>query len=316
LKTARFVLGRLLALAVTLLISSFAIYGALFIAPGSPIAFLTRGRTASPADIAVIQAQYHLDKPLPVQYWLWLTRVVRGDFGKSIIYRQDVTSLLADRAVNTIWLVAFASVIILVVGIPLGILAGLSRGVWDSGILTVTSAAMAVPAFVAVVGLVSLFAVQLGWFPVFGSGQGVLDRLDHLVLPALALALSFGAYVARLTRSSVRAEMSSEHVQTAQSRAIPRRQLIRRHILRNAAIPIVTVIGLTVGGLMAGAVVVEQSFQLNGLGSYLVQAVGEKDFPVVQAIVLIFVTVFVVINTMVDLAYARLDPRIVLGKAS
>jgi peptide/nickel transport system permease protein len=316
LNAGRFVLGRLVALVVTLLISSFAIYGALFIAPGSPIAFLTRGRTASPADIATIQAQYHLDKPLPVQYSLWLSHVVRGDFGKSIIYRQDVTSLLAERAVNTIWLVAFASVIILVVGIPLGIVSGLRRGVWDSGIMAVTSAAMAVPAFVAVVALVSLFAVQLGWFPVFGSGQGVLDRLDHLVLPALALAMSFGAYVARLTRSSVRAELSSEHVQTAQSRAIPRRQLIRRHILRNAAIPIVTVIGLTVGGLMAGAVVVEQAFQLNGLGSYLVQAVGQKDFPVVQAIVLIFVTVFVVINTAVDLAYARLDPRIVLGKAS
>lgn len=309
-------LGRLVALVVTLLISSFAIYASLFVAPGSPITFLTRGRTASPADVAVIQAQYHLDKPLPVQYWLWLSGVVRGNFGKSIIYRQDVTGLLGDRALNTVWLVVFASIIILLVGIPLGILAGLRPGLWDTGILAATTAAMAVPAFVAVVGLVSLFAVRLGWFPVFGSGQGVLNRIDHLVLPAVALALSFGAYVARLTRSSVRAEMSSEHVQTAQSRAIPRRQLIRRHILRNAAIPIVTVVGLTVGGLMAGAVVVEQAFQLNGLGSYLVQAVAQKDFPVVQAIVLIFVTVFVVINTVVDLAYAKLDPRIVLGKTS
>lgn len=315
-KALVFVLRKLAGLAVTLLLVSFAVYGALFLAPGSPIAYLTRGRTSSPEDVAAIAAQYHLDEPFLVQYWLWLSGAVRGDLGRSIVFHQQVTGLLGERVVNTCFLVVAAAVLILVVGIPLGTVAGLRPGWLDSGVLLSATVAMAVPAFVAAVVLVSVFAVQLGWLPVFGPGEGFADRLYHLVLPSIALALSFAAYVARLTRASVRVELASEHVQTAVSRAIPRHQLIRRHVLRNAAIPIVTVTGLTVGGLIAGAVVVEQAFQLNGLGSYLVQAVGQKDFPVVQAIVLTFVTAFVVINTVVDLTYLRLDPRLRTGDRS
>ena len=309
----RFVAGRLAGLVATLLIVSFLVYGALFLAPGSPIAYLTRGRTTSPQDVAAIQAQYHLDKPFLVQYWLWLKGALHGDLGRSIIYRQDVTGLLGERAVNTCFLVVAAAAVILVVGLPLGVLAGLRPGWLDRGILLGATGAMAVPAFVAAVVLVSVFAVQLRWFPVFGQGQGLGPRIHHLILPAAALALSFGAYVARLTRAAVRAELASEHVQTAESRGIPRAALVRRHVLRNASIPIVTVSGLTVGGLIAGAVVVEQAFQLNGLGSYLIAAVGQKDFPVVQAITLLFVTAFVVINTLVDLSYVRLDPRLRQG---
>jgi peptide/nickel transport system permease protein len=312
-KAAWFVLRKLAALAITLLLASFAVYGALFLAPGSPIAYLTRGRTSSPEDVAAIAAQYHLNEPFLVQYRLWLSNAVRGDLGRSIIYHQDVTSLLGQRVVNTCSIVVAAAVLILLLGIPLGMVAGLRPGRLDAGILLGATGAMAIPAFVAAVVLVNVFAVQLKWLPVFGPGAGLGDRLHHLVLPSIALALSFAAYVARLTRTSVRAEMASEHVQTAVSRAIPAGQLIRRHVLRNAAIPIVTVTGLTVGGLIAGAVVVEQAFQLNGLGSYLVQAVGQKDFPVVQAIVLTFVTAFVVINTLVDLTYLRLDPRLLTG---
>lgn len=309
----RFVVGRLAGLAATLLIASFAVYGALFLAPGSPIAYLTRGRTVSPEGLQAIKADYHLDQPFLVQYRLWLSAAVRGDLGTSIIYKQDVAGLLTERAVNTGWLVLAATVLILLVGVPLGAVAGLRPGWLDSSLLLAATAVMAVPAFVASVALVTVFAVQLRWFPVFGQGQGFGDRLYHLVLPSVALALAFAAYAARITRAAVRTEVSGEHVQTAISRAIPRRQLIRRHVLRNAAVPIVTVSGLTVGGLLAGAVVVEQAFQLNGLGSYLVMAVGQRDFPVVQAIVLIFVTAFVGINTLVDLAYGWLDPRIRWG---
>jgi peptide/nickel transport system permease protein len=205
-------------------------------------------------------------------------------------------------------------VLILVVGLLVGIGAGLRPGKVDASMMLAATAAMAVPAFVAAVVLITVFAVDAGWFPVFGSGRGFGDRLWHLTLPAAALALSAVAYVARLSRAAVRRELGSEHVQAAISRGLPRRSVLRRHVVRNAMIPIVTVAGLTVGGLIAGAVVVEQAFQLNGLGSYLVEAVGSKDFPVVQAICLILVAAFVVINTLVDILYSLLDPRIAVGR--
>jgi peptide/nickel transport system permease protein len=312
--TARFAMHRLVSLVVTLLISSAVIFSALYLAPGTPLSFLTRGRSMSPAEVASLRARYHLDQPLPLQYWHWLDGVIHGDFGVSIIFKRPVTSLLADRAVNTAWLVSYASVIILVFGLAIGVAAGLQAGRLDTTLMLCSTAAMAVPTFVAAVGLVAVFAVSVPWFPVFGAGSGVSGRVWHLTLPALALALSSVAYVARLSRASIRHEVESEHVQTAVSRGLRYRAVVRRHVLRNAMIPVTTVAGVTVGGLIAGAVVVETLFQLNGLGSYLVSAVEAKDFPVVQAISLIFVTAFVVINTVVDFACSMLDPRISVAR--
>lgn len=306
----RFVARRLLATVVTLVIASFLIFGSLYLAPGSPLAFLTRGRTVSPSDVAAIKHQYHLDQPLLLQYWHWLSDVARGRLGTSILYKESVGSLLAARVVNTAVLVLFAGVLIVLIGLGVGVLAGLKPGWIDATLMITATAAMSVPAFVAAIVLVTIFAVNLGWFPVFGSGTGFLGRLHHLVLPAVALALANVAYVARLSRTAIRAERASEHTQTATSRGLPYRLIVRRHVLRNAAIPMTTVIGLTVGGLIAGAVVVEQAFSLNGLGSYLVQSVGRKDFPVVQAISLIFVSVFIVVNTLIDVLYTLLDPRV------
>jgi peptide/nickel transport system permease protein len=308
--TGRFLVRRLLATVATLLIASFVIFGSLYLAPGTPLSFLTRGRTQSPADIARIKSEYHLDQPFLLQYWHWLSALVRGDLGRSILYKEDVWQLLAPRVVNTAFLVLFAGLLIVAIGLTVGTIAGLRPGWLDSTLMVVATAAMSVPAFVAAIVLVTLFAVNLDWFPVFGPGSGFSDRLHHLVLPATALALANVAYVARLSRAAVRAERSSEHAQTAVSRGLPYRLVVRRHIVRNAAIPMTTVIGLTVGGLIAGAVVIEQAFSLNGMGSYLVQAVGQKDFPVVQAISMMFVAVFIVINTVIDVLYTVLDPRV------
>ena len=173
----------------------------------------------------------------------------------------------------------------------------------------------ALPAFVAATLLMSTFSVRLGWFPAFGNGEGLFDRIRHLTLPAIALAGASMALVARVTRTSVRGEVDREHVQTAVSRGLPRGTIIRRHVLRNAAIPITTVAGITIASLIALAAVVERAFSLNGLGSYLVAAAASKDFAVVQGISLVLVTVFVVLNTIVDLLYALLDPRVKLGSA-
>jgi peptide/nickel transport system permease protein len=200
-----------------------------------------------------------------------------------------------------------------VLGIGMGILAGLKPGMLDTSVLVTSAISAAIPSFVAAIALIALFAVKLGWFPALGNGTDLVSNVRHFTLPAMALALSSLAIVARVTRSAIREEADREHVQTAISRGIPGRQLVRRHILRNAAIPITTISGITIASLIAVAAVVETAFSLNGLGAYLVTSAQDKDLAVVQGISLVLVTAFVVINMAVDLAYAVLDPRVALG---
>ena len=308
-----FVARRLAMLAATLLVASFAIYASLYVAPGSPIATLTGGRTPSPEAIAVLEERYHLDDPFLVRYWNWLTGALTGDLGVSIPLRQEVSDLILERAPTTAGLVLYASLIILVSGIGLGVLAGLRPGWIDTGVIVLTTISAAIPAFIAAIVLILVFAVNLRWFPTVGDGEGLLDGIYHLTLPAFALAAASVAIVARVTRTAVREELAREHVSTAVSRGLSRRVIIRHHVIRNAAIPITTIAGLTVASLIALAAVVERAFALNGLGSYLVQAALSKDFAVVQGIALVLVAAFVVVNTVVDLLYALLDPRVTLG---
>ena len=308
----RFVAQRVGALVLTLLVASFLIFGALYLAPGDPATLLAGGR-ATPAVLEQIRIQNHLNDPVWARYWDWLSGVLQGDLGQSFVYRQSVTTLLAPRAGTTVFLVVYASIIILGVGVTLGLSAALRRRL--GAVVTVgTAVGMATPAFVAAIILITVFAVDLGWFPVFGAGSGFADRLWHLTLPAIALAFAWVAYVAQITKASVREELGKEHVETARSRGIPASLIVRRHVFRNALIPITTVAGLTVAGLIAGAVVVEQAFGLNGMGSFLVQAAGQKDFAVVQAIALLLVATFVIANAVVDLVNGLLDPRLRLVK--
>jgi peptide/nickel transport system permease protein len=309
----RFLFHRLVRLVVTVFVASFAIYSAMYLAPGNPIAALTGGRTPSPEAIKVLEERYHLNDPFWVRYFRWIGNAFKGDLGVSIPLREDVSTLIAQRVGTTIQLVIYASLIIVLVGIGLGVLGGLKRGAVDNAVIVLTTIGAAVPSFVAAILLLSVFAVSLGWFPALGAGNGVFDQLRHLTLPALALAFSSIALVARVTRTSVREEMRREHVQTATSRGIPTRLIVRRHVLRNAAIPITTVVGITVASLFAASAVVERAFSLNGIGAYLIQAAASKDMAVVQGITLVIVVVFVVINTIVDVLYAVLDPRVSLG---
>lgn len=293
-----------------------AIYAAMYAAPGDPIAVLTGGRQVTPEARALLIERYHFDDPLPMRYWRWLTATFRGDFGYSIAAREDVSTLIAQRALTTIELVGYASLIIVVVGISVGVLSALKPGFVDTCALLVTTLLAAMPSFVAALILISVFAVNLRWFPALGEGEGFTGRLEHLVLPAVALATSSLALVARITRTSVRAESKREHVQTAISRGLPAAVVLRRHILRNAAIPITTVTGLTIATLIVLVSVVEEAFNLNGLGSTLVNAAQSKDFAVAQAVSLLMVVAFVLINGIVDLLYAVLDPRVSLGTAA
>ncbi|HTW99340.1 MAG TPA: ABC transporter permease [Acidimicrobiales bacterium] len=306
--TPRLVGGRLASLVLTLLVASIAIYGALYLAPGDPATLLAGGH-ATPGELAAIASQEHLDEPFVTRYWNWLVGVLHGNLGESFVYREPVTALLSGRVLNTVFLVVYASILIIVGGVALGLVAGLRRRLGT--VITIgTSVGLATPSFVAAIVLITVFAVHLRWFPVLGSGTGFTDRLSHLTLPAAALALSWMAYTAQLTRAAVREELGKEHVETAHSRGIRERRVVSRHVLRNAMIPITTVSGLTIAGLIAGDVVVEQAFGVNGLGSFLVQSALQKDFASVQAVALLLVATFVVVNAAVDFWSLALDPRL------
>lgn len=309
----RFLVRRAVMAVITVITASLAIYSAMYLAPGSPLAALTGGRTPTPEAIAVLEERYHLNDSFVAGYLRWLGNAVTGDLGVSIPLREDVSTIIAQRAGTTVQLVLYASLIIVVAGIGLGILGGLRRGAVDGLVIVTTTIGAAVPSFVIAMVLLSVFAVSTGWFPTLGAGDGILGRLHHLTLPAFALAFSAVALVARVTRTSVREELRREHVQTATSRGIPMSLVVRRHVLRNAAIPITTVVGITIASLFAASAVVERAFSLNGIGAYLIQAAASKDMAVVQGISLVIVVVFVIVNTIVDVLYAVLDPRVSLG---
>jgi peptide/nickel transport system permease protein len=302
-----------LTLVATLLVASFVIYGALYLAPGSPIATLTGSRTPPPDVTATLNARYHLNDPFLTRYALWLKDVVHGDLGTSIPLQENVTTLIQQRAGVTAELVLYASLIITIGGIGLGLLGALRPGLVDMGVIATSTLSAAMPSFVAAVVLLLVFSVELGWFPALGTGSGFIGTIDHLTLPAVALATTSLALVARVTRAAVREELDREHVQTAIGRGIAFPLVVRRHVLRNAAIPIVTVSGLTIASLIAVAAVVETAFNLNGLGEYLVSAALNNDFATVQGISMVLVAVFVITNAIVDILYAILDPRVTLG---
>ncbi|MEU4932020.1 ABC transporter permease [Streptomyces yokosukanensis] len=314
----RFVVRRLAEMALTLLAASFVVFGALYLAPGSPASFLLSGRSASPAAIAAINAQYHLDDPFAVRYLRWLGDVLRGDFGRSITYRTDVSALLTDRLPTTLLLVAMTLTVVMVIGLLLGRLAAVRGGVTDSAVLVGTTFAVGTPSFVAAVLLQGLFAVRLGWFPSSGDGDGIADMLWHLTLPAVALALYLVGMLARVTRSAMLDALAGEHVTVARSRGVPERQVIRRHVLRNALGTVLTTAGLIVSTLLVSTILVESAFSVGGVGQLLELATTTKDFPTVQAISLIIVALFMAVNLVVDLLLPLVDPRIALtsGRSS
>lgn len=248
-----------------------------------------------------------------MRYFRWLGDIVQGNLGHSIVYRQDVSALMSGRIGTTAALVSLSAVLIAVAGVGFGTLAALKSRWVDTVVSTLAAIGLSTPSFVVGVALISVFGVGLGWFPTFGVGSGGFDTLVHLILPAIALSVASAAYLARITKAAVNEERGREHVQTATVRGLATGVIVRRHVLRNALIPITTVMGLTVATLIAGAVVVENVFALDGLGSLLVRAILQRDFAVVQAVILVLVVAFVVVNAIVDFLYTIIDPRIALG---
>ncbi|MGO4145876.1 ABC transporter permease [Paenarthrobacter sp. YAF11_1] len=315
-RPAVYIVKKLLALVLTLFVASVAVFFSRFLVPGDPARFLLRGRSPKPEALEEITRQFGLDKPAWEQYLNWLGGILQGDWGRSLTYRQDVSDVLLGRLPTTLQLVALAAVFITVLGLFAGIVASLNKGFSDRFILITLTAAGAVPPFVAAIALVALFSVGLGWFPSFGSGDGGWDRIWHLTLPALALGITYIAMVARVTRSSMNEQLLREHVEVATSRGLTRGSVVARHVLRNAMGPILTVSGVLVAGLLVSSAIIERTFGLSGIGQLLVQSIDRLDFGVVQAIVMVVVAAFVLVNTVVDLVQPLIDPRIAAGTES
>ena len=305
----RTLLGRLGGLLLTLFLSSVVIFSALLLTPGDPIAALAGGAKPNPELIAQIRAEYHLDEPIWLRYLQWLGGVFSGDFGRSFVYKTDVLDLVVPRFGVTFQLVLLTVGIILVFGVGSGILAATRGAVVDRTFAMVTALGMALPTFVVAILVIWIFAKSLGWFPVYGEGSEGLDRLWHLVLPAISLSVMFIAYISRITRSSLVAQLHSEHVETARVRGIPRGRIFRVHVFRNATPQILAISGTTIAGLFAAAAIAEQAFGLGGIGSLLTEAAARKDLPVVQLVSLLLVTIFVVLNAIADLLSALIDPN-------
>ncbi|MFD5768873.1 ABC transporter permease, partial [Streptomyces sp. NPDC127049] len=295
---------------------SWGVWGALSRAPAPRACSRPAGRSASPEALAAINARYHLGDPFAVRYLRWLGDMVQGDFGRSLTYRTDVSRLLADRLPTTLLLIGMALVVVVVVGLFLGRLSAVRGGATDTAVLVGTTFAVGTPSFVAAVLLQGVFAVKLGWFPSSGAGDGFLDRVWHLTLPAIALALYLIGMLARVTRSAMLEALDSEHVTVARSRGVPERQVIRRHVFRNSLGTVLTTGGLIVSTLLVCTILVETAFSIGGVGQLLELSTSTKDFPTVQAISLIIVALFMSVNLIVDLLLPLVDPRIALGTRS
>ena len=303
----RRILGSILLIAA----SSFVVFSLIYLAPGDPVNILLGGRNVDQATRDAIRQAYHLDQPFLVQYLLWAGNAIRGDLGQSIaLHGTPVASLIAGRAVATLQLALYASLLVAVFGLILGVLTAVRRG---SRFDTVASLGMLIAAsmspYLTGILLIIVFAVGLGLFPVFGLGDGLADRIYHLTLPAIALSLALTALLGRVTRAALSQSLNREYVETARSRGYSESRVVLKHALRSALIPVITVMGVIMGYLISGAVLVEYTFGLNGLGALLVDGVLTKDFPVVQGVILVFTVAFLLINLVVDLLYLLIDPR-------
>ena len=285
----------------------------LHLSPGDP-ATIIAGDYASPADIARIRAQLGLDQPLHIQFTTWLLQLSRGDLGVSIFSNLPVSQLILQRVEPTLSLALTTLIFAIVVAIPLGILAAWKAGSWiDRTVMAFSVLGFSTPVFVLGYALIYIFALQLSLFPVQGFvsiTDGIIPFLHRLVLPSITLSVIFIALFARITRASILEILNEDYIRTAKSKGLGERSILARHALPNAAVPIVTVIGIGFALLIGGVVVTESVYNIPGLGRLTVDAVLRRDYPVIQGIILVFSGLYVLVNLIIDLLYVALDPRI------
>ena len=282
--------------------------------PGDPAETIL-GLHATPKAIQALHVQWGLNRSLPSQYWLFLERLGHADLGQSLYYQVSTTSLILGRLPTTIWLVVYAAVLAIVISVPLAMLAASRQnGLRDHIVRAVPLVGLGLPAFWIGIFLVLFFALKIRLFPVSGYGSGIVGHLHSVFLPALTVAIGMSPVLIRSLRASMLTMLQSEFVTTARSKGVPPLRLFVRHVLRNALIPTVTILGINIGYLVGGTLIVENVFALPGIGQLMVTSIFNRDFPVVQGVTLLFGILVVAVNLLTDLAYASLDPRVRLGR--
>ena len=308
-----YILRRLLQTIPVMVIVAVFVFLMLRLTPSDPAAIIA-GDNANAEQVALIRERLGLDQPILTQFWIWGGKILTGDFGESFFFKKNVSELIADRIEPTLSLSFFTILIAVLVAVPLGVLAAHRQGTWiDRIVMGFSVLGFSVPVFVIGYILIYIFAIRLGWLPVQGYkriAEGVGDWMIRLVLPAATLSVVYVALIARMTRTSVIEVLSEDYIRTARAKGQVERRVLFRHALRNAAVPIVTVIGLGVALLIGGVVVTESVYTIPGLGRLTVDAVLARDYPTIQAVILLFSAVYVLINLAVDIIYTVLDPRI------
>jgi peptide/nickel transport system permease protein len=308
-----FVARRLLATVPVLLIVAVLVFLMLRLTPGDPAAILA-GDAASSEQIAAIRASLGLDRSIPVQFAIWAGHLLQGDLGQSYFYKMQVTQLIGQRLEPTLALATLTIVFAVLVSIPLGVIAAWRFGGWfDRALMGFSVLGFSIPVFVLAYILIWIVSLKLGWFPVQGYrriADGFWPFLHHLILPSLTLSVIYIALIARVTRASVLEALGEDYIRTARAKGLPELRVLVRHALANAAVPIATVIGIGIAILIGGVVVTESVYAIPCLGRLSVDAVLARDFPTVQAVILFFSFVYVLVNLLIDLSYVFLDPRI------
>ncbi|MBD7945490.1 MULTISPECIES: nickel ABC transporter permease [Psychrobacillus] len=291
---------------------SFLVFSSMYIAPGDP-ATMVGGPTATESDLESIRENLGLNDPFLVQYGRYVKNAVQGDFGYSYQSKQSVSEAIAIRLPNTFKLAIASMIVAIIIGVVAGLISALKQNSWlDMTSTTLALAGISIPNFWLGALLILVFAVNLQWLPVGGLSAPfyTLEGFKQMILPAITLGTSAAAMISRMTRSSVLEVAKADYVRTARAKGVKERSVIWVHTLKNAMIPVVTVIGVNFGGLLGGTIITEKVFAINGVGRLMVDAIAQRDFPMVQASVLLVATLFVVVNLLVDIVYTFIDPRI------
>ena len=308
-----YILRRVLVTLPVMAIVALFVFSLLYIAPGDPAAVIA-GDQASPADVERIRQSLGLDRPFLIQFGSWVWRILHLDLGTSIFTNLPVTSMIAQRIEPTLSLMVLTLVLTLIIAVPLGVVAAWKAGSWiDRVIMAFAVSAFSLPVFVVGYVLAYVFALELDWLPVQGYtplAEGFWPWLQNLILPTIALGSVYIALIARITRASMLEVLQQDYIRTGRAKGLGQPSILFVHALKNAAVPIVTVIGLGVALLIGGAVVTESVFAIPGLGRLTVDAILRRDYPVIQGIVLMFSFVYTLVNLMVDVTYTLIDPRI------
>jgi ABC-type dipeptide/oligopeptide/nickel transport system permease component len=316
--SATYLLRRLVQLPFVLAVVTLVIFSLIHVTPGDPVQIML-GMDTSPESIKALREAYHLDRPLPEQYWLWVTRALRGDLGNSIRQHQPVTEMLAERFPISLRLATASMLIALLIAIPAGILSAIRHNTWLDYVFTGLSiGGLSIPNFTLALLIIYVFAIKFNWFPITGIGSAVQsagsglpwDALRPYILPALALGVQQTAILARLLRSSMLDVLTRDYMRTAIAKGLPYWQVIVRHGLKNALIPVVTMIAIHFSYLVGITITIEFIFAIPGMGSALMDAVVNRDFPVIQGFTLFMAVFFIGANLLADLLYTVLDPRI------